>query len=118
MESPSWSVLSADVAVTALVPKARIFKGYAGDAPAAPYIVIEEYNAVPENYIGDRPGIDNYHAQVRVIAADTKTARLIGAAVRDALEVVATCDFMEGPFREDDTGLWSHLSDWSHWTAR
>lgn len=118
MESPTWAVLSAAAPVTALVPAARIFKGYAGDAPVTPYIVIEEYNAVPANYMGDRPGVDNFRAQVRVMSDGTAQCRQIAEAVRDAMELVATCQFSEGPIREDDTGLWSHLSDWSHWTNR
>lgn len=118
MESPTWLLLSADAAVIALVPKARIHKGYAGDAPVTPYIVIEEATATPQNYVGDRPGIDNFRAQIRVLADTTAQARQIGEAVRDVMETVSTQQFAEGPYREDDTGLWAHLSDWSHWTPR
>lgn len=118
MESPTWSLLAAAPAVTALVPQARIHKGYAGDSPTVPYIVIEEITATPENYVAGRPGIDNFRSTVRVLADDTAECRQIGAAVRDAMEVVAAQQFAEGPYREKDTGLWSHLSDWSHWTHR
>ncbi|MEG3193750.1 DUF3168 domain-containing protein, partial [Lysobacter sp. D1-1-M9] len=84
MESPTWTVLAAAPAVTALVPAAQIHKGYAGDTPARPYIVIEEANAAPENYVDRRPGIDNFRAQVRVVADGTAKARQIAEAVRDA----------------------------------
>lgn len=118
MESPTWKVLAADASVTALVPASRIHKGYAGDTPAMPYLVIEEVDAQPQSYTGNRPGIDNFRAQVRVVASGTQQARQIGEAVRNALEAVATQQFAEGPYREDDTGNWIHLSDWSHWTNR
>lgn len=118
MESPTWKVLAAAPAVTALVPAIRIHKGYAGDAPVTPYIVIEEATAAPQNYTSNPPGIDNFRAQIRVLADDTAQAKQVGEAVRDAMEVVSTQQFAEGPFREDDTGLWAHLSDWSHWINR
>lgn len=117
MESPAWDLLTADAAITALVPIARIRKGFAGESPPLPYIVLEQ-GANPLNYVAGRPGMDVFRTTVKVVAADTKQCNAIAELVRDALELAAVGIFADGPTFEADTKVYLHMSDWRFHTAR
>lgn len=119
MESPVFALLAAHAPLVALVPKARIRKaGYAGEAPTAPYITLQEIGGAPNNYLAARPGIDSFRPTVKVIAETESQAKLIASHVRDALELDGNCLVFDGPEFESETKLFVHFSDWRFFTSR
>lgn len=117
MTAPVYALLSGDAAVTALVADRIHAQGYAGDAPQAPYITWQLVSGVPEGYVAGRPGVDRFRVQVDAWAADAATAQAVAAAIRDALELSASC---VGVIEERDaeTGLYRYSGDWAFLTGR
>lgn len=114
MESPTYDLLVANSALTALVPAARVFKsGFAGDSPVAPYITIQEIGGVPENYMAGRPGMDRFRPTVKVCSKDEAQCKQIARIVRDTLELDAQCIVFDGPEVDAETRLFVHMSDWN-----
>lgn len=119
MVPPVYALLSADAAVTALVPASRIRgQGYAGETPVAPYITWQTVSGVPANYIAGRPGIDAFRVQIDIWANDATSAKQIATAVRDALELNAHCVSIMGESFEADTKLFRYSYDWAFHTPR
>ncbi|MEF2147791.1 DUF3168 domain-containing protein [Aquilutibacter rugosus] len=114
MIPPIHQILSADAAVTALVPPLRIRgQGYAGDQPAAPYITWQLVGGLPHNYVGERPGADAYRVQIDVYSKSASQCREIAAKVRDAMEPHGACTSLNGDDFEADTQLYRYSADWS-----
>ena len=62
-----------------------------GQAPQnvqKPYAVWQRSSGAPENYLGQRPDIDQFSLQIDVYAGSGDQARTVAAALRDALEVI------------------------------
>lgn len=116
---PVYEILSASGAVTALVPATRIRgQGYAGETPVAPYITWQVVSGQPENYTGNRPGIDQHRVQVDCWAATAAQSKQIAAAVRDALEPHAQCVAVFGDDYDTEAKLYRFGADWSFWSGR
>lgn len=119
MVPPVYALLSADAAVTALVPAVRIRgQGYAGETPTRPYITHQTISGNPANYIAGRPGIDAFRAQIDVWADTAAEAKTIAEAVRDALELDAHCVAIMGDDYEPEAKLHRYSFDWSFQTPR
>lgn len=119
MVPPVYELLSADAAVTALVPASRIRgQGYAGEAPVTPYITHQTISGNPANYIAGRPGMDAFRSQIDVWADTAAQAKQIAEAVRDALELNAQCVAIMGDDYEPDTRLHRYSFDFQFWTPR
>lgn len=119
MTAPVFEILSAVPAITSIVPAIRIRgSGYGGESPVAPYITHQTAAGTPENYVGDRPGIDNFRAQIDIWAANAAQAKQIAALVRDALEPHAVCVSIFGDDYDAETKLYRYGFDWSFYTSR
>lgn len=89
MFPPIFQVCAADPAVTALlgaVPTRLYPFGEAPQGVSYPYAVWQTFGGAPENYLGNRPDLDNFALQVDVYADTGASARSVAAALRDAIE--------------------------------
>lgn len=88
--------------------------GQGPQAPAKPYVVWQVVAGLPENYLGDRPDIDQYTIQFDVYADTAASARLVGDAIRDAIELQCHIVSWRGESRDTDTQLYriSFDADW------
>ena len=119
MESPAYALLSSYAPLTAIVPAARIHKsGYAGEAPVAPFITIQEIGGISVNYVAGRPGVDTFRPTVKVVAATEAQAKLIGSHVLAALELSGHCLLFDGPDFEADTKLYVWFTDFRFYVNR
>lgn len=119
MTPPVYEILSASAAVTALVPASRIRgQGYGGETPFAPYITWQLVSGLPENYVGNRPGIDSFRVQIDCWSKSAAQSKAIAAAVRDALETGAVCVAIFGDDYDDEVELYRYGFDWAFYTQR
>lgn len=89
MFAPVFKLAAASAEMTALVGTSPVRVWPAGGVPAtptAPYIVFQTIGGEPENYIGDRPDMDDYTTQIDVYASTRAQAAQVARAMRDVLE--------------------------------
>lgn len=92
---PVFEVCAAYPPLTALIGTGPVRLHMFGEAerlvtpPERPYVVWQQVGGFPENYVGDRPDSDEWSIQFDVYAETVSGARLVAAAVRDAIEGVA-----------------------------
>lgn len=117
MFPPIFQVAAADPDVTALLGTAPVRLWPFGEAPegaALPYAVWQLISGSPENYLAGRPDIDGFSLQVDVYAATGASARTVGAALRDAIELSAHITRWGGESKDEATGRYrlSFDCDW------
>lgn len=88
--------------------------GQGPQAPAKPYVVWQAVGGSPENYLGDRPDADQYTIQFDVYADTAASARQVGDAIRDAIELECNIVSWRGESRDTETQLYriSFDADW------
>ena len=74
---------------------ARIYRDYAGNAPAAPYVVWSILATVPSRQISGRPPSDRYSVSVDVFSRSPAQSDALVLAARDAMEAIG--DLSSGP---------------------
>jgi len=117
MVPPIFEVAAADPAVTALLGSAPVRLYPFGEAPQGvmlPYAVWQLVSGAPENYLAGRPDLDGFTLQVDVYAGTGASARAVGAALRDAVELTAHVTRWGGESRDTETGRYrlSFDVDW------
>lgn len=85
---------------------------------ALPYAVWQTAYGSPENYLGNRPDMDNYGVQVDAYAATPEAARAVLDALSYALETSAHVVSWRGEEREPDTNLFRSSMDVEFFTPR
>lgn len=121
INSKVFEILNSSNAVKALLGSnhLRVYPwGRAPQNPRKPYVVYNMYNAVPENYINNRPDIDNKGTQINIYSDDTAKLESCYIAVRDALEGVAHMTSFQTVDRDEDTDLYSVIMDFDFWENR
>jgi len=106
MFPPIFQVAAADPGVTALLGSGPVRLYPFGEAPEGvtlPYAVWQLVAGSPENYLAGRPDMDGFTLQVDVYAATGSSARSVGAALRDAIELKAHVVRWGGESRDKDT---------------
>lgn len=89
MTPPIFKVCSASPAVTALLGDSPCRLYPFGEAPEGvtyPYATWQWSGGEPENYLGDRPDMDQFDLQVDVWAKTGADATAVATALRDAIE--------------------------------
>lgn len=117
MVPPIFEMAAADPAATALLGSAPVRLYPFGEAPQGvtlPYAVWQLVSGAPENYLAGRPDIDGFTLQVDVYASTGASARAVGAALRDAVELTAHVTRWGGESRDTETGRYrlSFDVDW------
>lgn len=117
MFPPIFQVAAADTGVTALLGTDPVRLYPFGEAPEGvilPYAVWQLASGSPENYINQSPDIDSFTLQVDVYAATGSSARAVGKALRDAIELNAYIVRWGGESRDPETGSYriSFDADW------
>jgi len=95
MLPPVFQTLSASPAVTAIVGNRIYGHGMATQDAATPYIVWQAISIVPENSLTCTPDVDSIRVQIDAYTGEGNepVARQLAAAVRDAVEPVASMQF-------------------------
>lgn len=92
-----------------------------GEAPqgvARPYAVWQIITGAPENYLGDRPDVDNLNVQIDIYAETATEARRCGYVIRDAIEGNSHITAWRGESRDQETGSYRLSFDASFWQPR
>ena len=86
---PIYSYLAAAPAVVSIAGD-RLYRGVAPQRLAsttqAPMVVWDMVGGLPQNYLGENPGIDQISVDLRCYSADAATSESLAEAVRDALQ--------------------------------
>jgi hypothetical protein len=114
---PVYTILNGDATVAAIVGD-KIFEDVADPDTATPYVVWQTIGGGMENYLDERPGIDNARVQVDCYHRTKKAARELALAVRNALELQA--HQVGQPRTEYDAALelYRYSMDFSFWVNR
>lgn len=117
MFPPIFEVCKADSTVTNLlgINPTRIWPfGQAPEGVTLPYAVWQLVAGSPENYLSGRPDIDGFTLQIDVYAATGSSARAVGKALRDAIELNAYIVRWGGESRDNETNRYrlSFDVDW------
>ena len=83
-----------------------------------PYAVWRQVYGTPENYLGDRPDIDNAGLQIDCYADSSSVARSVGEAIQYAIELSAYV--VSGPREDRDPETMNYVFsfDTEWWTPR
>lgn len=105
---PLFKVCAANAGVTTLlgVNPTRLFPF--GDAPenvAKPYATYQVLNGLPENYLDDRPDVDDWSIQIDIYADSVADVNAVLGAFRRALEPHCYIERLGGTSTEAATKL-------------
>jgi len=118
MMPPVYDLLSNDAAVAALVAD-RIFRhGRAPQDVVKPYITWSVVGGHAENYLAERPGIDEDLAQIDCWAASATECKALMIAVVAALELHGMQQGTPQDDFENDTQLYRYMVQFDFWTHR
>jgi hypothetical protein len=117
MLPPVQKVLESFAVLTALVSN-RIYQGIIPEDVTGDRCVWSVITQTPQLNLSDLPEDDNQRIQLDGYSSDPRRARLIGDALRDAMESVT--HVVSGPmyFYEPDTKLHRWSLDAEFWTSR
>lgn len=121
MFPPIFQVAAADPGVTALLGSGPVRLYPFGEAPEGvtlPYAVWQLVAGSPENYMSGRPDIDGFTLQIDVYAATGSSARAVGKALRDAIELNAYIVRWGGESRDNETNRYRLSFDCEWWVSR
>jgi hypothetical protein len=122
--TPIYLLAAASAAVRALLgtePRLTPF----GAAPqrgdplyGVPYAVYQTIYGSPENYLNQRPDVDNWGVQVDAYAKTVADAQAVAVALRDAFEGAAHVVAYNGDSKDPPTGLFRYSFTVEFWTPR
>lgn len=127
MNPPVFALAAADAAVVAKLKTGsgplRVWQfglSPQKEAPfyAVPYAVWQFAYGSPENYLGDRPDIDNPGVQIDVYAANDGEARSIAQTLQYAMEAGGYVVGYRGEEKDVPTGLSRSGFDVEFWVNR
>jgi len=121
MGVPIYQYLAAAAPVVSIAGD-RLYRGVApqriASAAHSPMVVWDMGGGLPQNYLGDNPGIDQNSIELRCYAADEGTAELLSEAVRDALQPWGQSNSAPISEWEFETKLHVVMLSFSFWTNR
>lgn len=120
MTHPVPALLGSAPAVLALVGTSpvRIYRGTAPQTTPRPYLTWRTVYASPQNYIGERPSIDNDRSQLDCWADTEDEVDELARVVRQVLEPHGYELGVNLDEKDPETGLRRVSFDWSFWTPR
>lgn len=117
LRTPVYRSLVADGAVTAIAGT-RIYPGALPQSVTLPAIVLTTVSGAPENYLSQRPGIDNYRVQIDVWAKDEPEANDLASKVRANVEQIGQIVSYNGEEFEPTTKRYRYSFDLSVFVHR
>lgn len=114
MFAPIFTICAASEPVRTLLGDSpmRLYPfGHAVQDTTKPYAVWQTIGGSPENYISDRPDVDQYSLQVDCYAKTAQGARDVAQAIRNAIENDAHIVGFGGESRDDATMLYRYSFD-------
>ena len=120
MIPPVYTGVSGSVPVQAVLgnPVRMYGFGEAPQNPAKPYAVWQTPFALPENYLGRVPDIDQHSVQVDVYASTSASAISAATALRNVYETSAHMTSFRLWPKETDTNLFRVTLEIDFWTTR
>lgn len=121
MYPPIFELAAKDAAVRAVLgttPTRLFLFGLAPEGVSYPYAVWQVVGGSPENYLTNRPDIDNFVIQMDVYGPSANEVRAAAKALRDALEDHAHVTSWRGESRDSETRLYRSSFDMSFFTNR
>jgi len=120
MFPPIYEVCAADSGVqAALGTPVRLYPfGEAPQGVALPYAVWQTLGGSPENFLKQRPDIDQFTLQVDVYATSATAARDVARALRNTIEPVAYITRWNGEDRDQETKNYRVSFDVDWWVQR
>jgi hypothetical protein len=121
MFPPIFSWLSSDSTVSGLLSSGgtvRIFRDEITQGTTFPALCWFLVAGQPENYLGERPGIETSRLQFDIYAPTQAQAEAIYEAVRDVLEVHGHIVNFNGSGREPATRQYFVSFDFAAWQNR
>lgn len=117
MLPPIQSLVMSSAQVVALLdndPTRFYAFGSAPELETRPYAVWQIVNGTPDNFINDRPDIDDMGIQVDIYAPTMVQAVAVASAIRDAIEGDSHITLWRGMGLDEKTKLYrfTFLSDW------
>lgn len=118
MNPPVFALLSAATPVTAIVGTnpVKVFPG--GEAPqgtVVPYVTYQIISGIPENYLSERPDLDDIRVQINCWGATRAAAKALYDAVQHALEMDAHEVSFNDDSKDPETLNWRHSTDFRFW---
>lgn len=107
---PVYGILHGWPAVAALVGT-RIYREFAGDTPAAPYVVWRILAGVPDNNLSSVAPSDRWSVRIDTFAATEAASDALTVACRDAFEQQGHQVLTIQSLGREDTGLWRYTFD-------
>ncbi|MCG3743085.1 DUF3168 domain-containing protein [Vibrio cincinnatiensis] len=104
--APIHLICSQDPLVTSLLgssPVRLYMFGLAPQTPVKPYAVWQVITGQPENYMDDRPDIDDYTLQIDVYGDSVSSVREVVGAIRHAIEPYCMLTSYRGERRDSET---------------
>lgn len=121
MNPQLFPILDSNSSVKSLLGSSplRVFPwGRAPQDVKKPYGVYAVYNAIPENYLGEVPDIDNKGTQINLYADTSQSLQDCFIAVRNAIEPYAHMTSFATPDLDADTDLYSCRMEFDFWDER
>lgn len=121
MNPPVFQLVSANTACVAVLGSnpTRFYPwGRAPQNTPKPYAVYTVYNAVPENYLGDLPDIDNKGTQINIYADNPKDLNNAFIAIRNCLEPNAHMTNFSSFDPDNETDLYTIRMEFDFWDDR
>lgn len=120
MFPPIYEVCAASSEVqAALGTPVRLYPfGEAPQGVALPYAVWQTLGGSPENYLKQRPDVDQFTLQIDVYATSATAARNVARALRNAIEPVAYITRWNGEDRDQETKNYRVSFDVDWWVQR
>lgn len=116
---PEYLLASTEVAALVGTNPVRIFRDVAPQDTARPYVVWSVIFGAAENYLAQRPGIDNFRVQIDCWGDDEAQVEDLARAVRDALEGQRVVMIgINSALPDFETSLRRYSFDWSFWVDR
>ena len=106
---PVYRILHSWAPVAAIV-NTRIFRDFAGDQPAADYVVWSMLADVPDNHLSGPPPSDRYSVSIDTFSTTEARSDALVKACRDAIEADghAQVQTIQSLGRETSTALWRY----------
>lgn len=121
MNPPIFPLILADTACKAILGEnpTRFYPwGRVPQNSKKPYAVYTVYNAIPENYLGDLPDIDNKGTQVNIYADRPDDIDTAYTAIRNALEPHAHMTSFSSFDPDNQTDLYNMRMEFDFWDPR
>lgn len=118
MIPPLFPLISASVTALGSNPVRFYPHGQATQQTLKPYATWQTVTATPENYLGQRPDVDDALIQIDVWGTTASEVSNAADQIRDALEPRMHMTSFGDTVKDATTALYRYRMDFSYWVPR